>query len=279
MITDNPFLFMALIGSLLASLTSGIVGSYVVVKRIVFIAGSISHTVLGGMGICLWLRESFHLTWLHPLYGAILTAIVSSGLMGWIHLKAEHREDTVIAALWAAGMALGVIFVSLTPSYSVELVHFLFGNILWVSLLELWMLGGLGVVVLGIAITHHKKFTTLCFDETQVTLQGLSASRLYFLLLTLIALSVVLLIQVVGALLVIALLAIPPAIAGMVCKRLSGMIVLAIGISALFSILGMIAAYQLNWPPGATIAALSASAFLVLSLGKAKERRRIKSPL
>ena len=274
MFSNNPFLLMALIGSLLASMTSGIVGSYVVVKRIVFIAGSISHTVLGGMGICLWLRESFHLSWLHPMYGAILSAIASSALMGWIHLNARQREDTVIAALWAAGMAMGVIFVSMTPSYSVELVHFLFGNILWVSVTELWMLGVLGAVVLTIAITHHKKFTTLCFDELQVTLQGFSASRLYFLLLCLIALSVVLLIQVVGALLVIALLAIPPAIAGMFCKRLSVMIALAILISAVFSILGIITAYQLNWPPGATIAALSASAFLALSYGGTKKTSR-----
>ena len=273
MFTDNPFLLMALLGSLLASMTSGIVGSYVVVKRIVFISGSIAHSVLGGMGVCLWLRESFQWSWLHPMYGAILTAIISSALMGWIHLKARRqREDTVIAALWAAGMALGVIFVSMTPSYSVELVHFLFGNILWVSTRELWMLGFLGAIVLAIAITHHRKFTTLCFDEEQVALQGLSISRLYFLLLCLIALSVVLLIQVVGALLVIALLAIPPAIAGMFCKRLSSTIVFAVFLSAMFSICGIITAYQLNWPPGATIAALSASAFLILSYSHAKIR-------
>ena len=278
MFTDNPFLLMALLGSLLTSMTSGIVGSYVVVKRIVFISGSIAHSVLGGMGVCLWLRESLQWSWLHPMYGAILSAIASSALMGWIHLRARQREDTVIAALWAAGMALGVIFVSMTPSYSVELVHFLFGNILWVSSTELWMLSLLGAVVLTVAITHHRKFTTLCFDEEQVAMQGLSISRLYFLLLCLIALSVVLLIQVVGALLVIALLAIPPAIAGMFCKKLSSTIVLAVLLSAAFSILGIFTAYQLNWPPGATIAILSASAFLILSYGSTKKRKAQNPP-
>lgn len=273
MFSDNPFLLMALLASLLASITSGIVGSYVVVKRIVFISGSIAHSVLGGMGLCLWLRESLHLTWLHPIYGALLTAIASSAIMGRIHLKARQREDTIIAALWAAGMALGVIFVSMTPTYSVELVHFLFGNILWVSPTELWMLTLLGVVVPIVAVTHHKKFTTLCFDEEQIALQGFSISRLYFLLLCLIAFSVVLLIQVVGALLVIALLAIPPAIANLFCKKFSHMIVVAIVLSALFSILGIATAYQLNYPPGATIAALSATAFLFLCIWHHKKKR------
>ncbi len=256
---------MALIASLLASITSGIVGTYVVVKRIVFISGGIAHSVLCGVGVCLWLRESLGLSWIHPIYGALITAILSSALMGWIHLQAKEREDTVIASLWAAGMAVGVIFVSLTPSYSVELVHFLFGNILWVSSTELLLLSCLGAAVLGTTLIFHKKFTALCFDEVQVSLQGISHKRLYFLLLSLIALSVVILVQVVGALLVIALLAIPPAISSMFSHRLSTMIIFSVILSSLFSLVGIFSAYHLNWPPGATIATLAAAAYLLLS--------------
>ncbi len=257
---------MALFASLLASITSGVVGTYVVVKRIVFIAGSIAHSVLGGMGVCLWLKESYGLAWLHPILGALVTALLSSLMMGWIHLKAQEREDTIIATLWAAGMAIGVIFVSLTPSYSVELVHFLFGNILWVSRQELWLLAGLGAAVIAITVLYHKKFTTLCFDEVQLLLQGFSRRGIYFLLLGLIAVSVVLLIQVVGALLVIALLAVPPAISGMLTHRLSSMVLLSVALSSLFSLLGIIVAHRLNFPPGATIAALAAFCYLFLSL-------------
>ncbi|HAZ16196.1 MAG: metal ABC transporter permease [Chlamydiae bacterium GWC2_50_10] len=273
MLTDNPFLVMALIAALFSSVTSGIVGSYVVVKRIVFIAGSISHSVLGGMGVVLFLKSSCGWSWLHPLYGALVAAIASSLLMGWIHFKAQEREDTVIAALWAAGMAIGVIFVSLTPGYTVELTHFLFGNILWVSTSDLWLLAFLGIGVLLVSVIFHRRFTTLCFDEEQVSLQGFSRKRLYLLLLCLTALSLVLLIQIVGALLVIALLAIPPAIAGMLSHRFHHLIILAVLLSALFSLLGIFAAYQLNWPPGATIAALSSLVYLASFSLRNKQRR------
>ncbi|MDN3507578.1 MAG: metal ABC transporter permease, partial [Simkaniaceae bacterium] len=140
------FILFALLAGVLSSVAGGIVGSYVVVKRIVFIAGSIAHSVLGGMGLAIYLQRKAGLTWLMPIYGALAFALISAYLIGWIHLKYRQREDTVIASIWASGMAMGVIFLSLTPGYNVEVVNFLFGNILWTSANDLYTLIALDLV-------------------------------------------------------------------------------------------------------------------------------------
>ncbi len=258
-----PFLLTSLLAGLASSITSGIVGSYVVVKRIVFISGSIAHSVLGGMGFFLWLRRTYHLDWLDPLYGALIAAILSALLIGWIHLKYREREDTVIAAIWSTGMALGVIFVSFTPGYNVELMNFLFGNILWISQADLTLLISLAALVILVTVLLHQKFQAVCFDETEAELRGISAKKYYLILLSLVAISVVILIQVVGAILVIAMLAIPAAIASHFSKKLSHMMIQAVIFGALFTAIGLILSFYLNWPPGATIALVAALAYAV----------------
>ncbi|MEX0961991.1 MAG: metal ABC transporter permease [Simkaniaceae bacterium] len=260
---QNPFLLMALFAGLLASVASGIVGSYVVVKRIVFISGGISHSVLGGMGLCLYLQRTYNLPWLNPIYGALLTALLAAYLIGWIHLNYHQREDTVIGALWASGMALGVIFVSLTPGYNVELMNFLFGNILWTTLPDLVTLLVLDAIIITIVLLLHTKFLAICFDEKQSFLQMLPVRPLYFLLLSLIAITTVLLIQVIGAILVIAMLSLPAGIAGSFTKRLSTMMILATLVSFFFTLIGLFTSYILNWPPGATISLTTTLAFLI----------------
>lgn len=262
---NNPFLQFALLAGFAASITSGIIGSYVVVKRIVFISGSIAHSVLGGMGFCLWLKRVYGVTWITPLQGALAAALISALLIGWIHLKYKEREDTVIAALWSTGMAIGVIFIALTPGYTVELMHFLFGNILWVSKGDIILLLALDVFIATITLIFHRRFLAICFDEEQAQLQGVSVNALYLLLLSLVALSVVLLIQVVGAILIIAMLAIPPAIAGIFTHKLSRMMTIAILLGCFFTLFGTTASYALNWPPGATIS-LTAALFYLVSL-------------
>jgi zinc transport system permease protein len=262
------FFLMALFAGIASSITSGIIGSYVVVKRIVFISGSIAHSVLGGMGLCLYLKRTYNIEWLTPLQGAIAAALISAFLIGWIHLKYRQREDTVIAAIWSTGMAIGVIFISLTPGYNVELMNFLFGNILWVSQSDLWTLLSLDALVIITTLIFHRKFLAVCFDEQQATLQGLSVNGIYFILLALIAISTVILIHVVGAILVIAMLAIPAAIAGRYVKRLAPMMILAVLIGFLCMLLGLLASFQLNWPPGATIALIAALFYLASLLKK-----------
>ncbi|NGX39569.1 MAG: Manganese transport system membrane protein MntB [Chlamydiae bacterium] len=258
----HPFLLMALFAGLAASITSGIMGSFVVVKRIVFISGSISHSVLGGMGLFLWLKRTFDIEWLMPMQGAIVAAILSALLIGWIHLKYREREDTVIAALWSTGMSVGVIFIALTPGYNVELMHYLFGNILWVTKNDLWMLLILDVVVIGIVALFRTQFIAICFDEQQARLQKVRVKFFYLLLLCLIALSVVLLIQVVGAILVIAMLAIPAAIATTLTHRFGKLLLFSVLIGGVVCFFGIGASYKLNWPPGATIALVGSALYL-----------------
>src|SRR5579863_883045 len=188
-LAENPFLVMALAAGVAASFASGIIGSYVVVKRIVSMSGSIAHSVLGGMGVCLWLRRTYHLEFLTPLQGALAAGLLSALLMGWIHLKYKEREDTVIAAIWATGMSIGVIFIALTPGYNVELLNFLFGNILWVSHSDIALLLSLDVLIALTVGLFYRRFLAICFDEEQARLQKLSVTALYLLLLCLVAIS------------------------------------------------------------------------------------------
>lgn len=268
---SNSLLLAAVLASLAASIVSGIIGSYVVVKRIVFISGSISHSVLGGIGLCLWLERAKGVEWISPLYGALGAAILSALIIGWIHLNYRQREDSVIAALWSIGMAVGVLFISQTPGFNVELTNFLIGNILWVTHWDLYILGALDLIVILLVACLHKRFLAICFDEEQARLQGLPVNALYLLLLVLIAVSIVLLIQVVGIILVMTMLTIPAAIANLLTGRLSSMMAIAILLSGGLCLSGMGIAYHLDWPAGATIGLLAGVAY-VLSLLVLRER-------
>ena len=258
----NPLLLSAVLAGLASSVVSGIIGSYVVVKRIVFISGSISHAVLSGIGICLWLERTQGVTWASPLIGALIAAIISALIIGWIHLHYRQREDSVIAALWSIGMAVGILFISQTPGFNVELTNFLIGNILWVTPTDLYILFGLDLFILVVVFCLHKRFLAICFDEEQAQLQGIPVNTLYLLLLVLIAVSIVLLIQVVGIILVMTMLTIPAAIANLFTGRLSSMMFIAILLSCGFSLTGMWTAYHLDWPGGATIALIAGIAYV-----------------
>lgn len=262
-LATNSLLMSAVIAGLAASVVSGIIGSYVVVKRITFISGSISHSVLSGIGFCLWLERAKGVAWVSPLYGALVAAVASALIIGWIHLNYRQREDSVIAALWSIGMAVGVLFISQTPGFNVELTNFLIGNILWVTPADLYTLAGLDLFILATVFCLHKRFLAICFDEEQAQLQGVPVNALYLLLLVLTAVSIVLLIQVVGIILVMTMLTIPAAIANLFTARLSSMMVIAVGLSCAFCFGGMAAAFHLDWPGGATIALLAGIAYVV----------------
>lgn len=260
---SSSLLQYALLAALLASLASGIVGSYVVVKRIAFISGSIAHSVLGGMGFFLWLQRAKGLAWADPLWGALLAAILSALIIGWIHLNYRQREDAVIATIWSVGMAVGVLFIAETPGFNVELSSFLLGNILWVGRQDVISLLLLDGIIVVITLLLHKKFLAICFDEEQAWLQGLSVKGLYLLMLVLIAISTVILIQVVGIILAIAMLTLPATIAGLFAGRLSRIIFLAIICNALFAVMGTAISYEADWPTGATITLVAAFSYLL----------------
>jgi zinc transport system permease protein len=259
----SPLLQMAVLAAIGASFASGIIGSYVVVKRIVSISGSIAHSVLSGLGCALWLQRSYGLTWLLPFYGALVAGIISALIIGWVHLYYREREDAIIAMIWSVGMAIGVIFVSQVPGFNVELMNFLLGNVLWVSAWDLTLLGILDLIILVTVLIFHKRFLAICFDEKQAQLQGLPVGSLYLLLLVLIALSVVLLIYIVGIILVLSMLALPASIAGSFTYRLSRMMLIAVLLNIAFSIGGLAIAYKLDWPAGATIALFSGFIYLL----------------
>jgi zinc transport system permease protein len=261
---ENPFILMALWASLLASVASGVIGSFVIIKRISFIAGSIAHSILGGMGLCLWLQRTQGLSFCEPIYGAFFSAIASALFLGWIHLNYKEREDAIIAAIWSTGMAIGMIFLSLTPGNNVELFNYLFGNILFIDKIDLIQLSALNIILVGVVAFYYKRFLALCFDDEQALLQGVSVKKLYLFLLILVAISVVLLMQIIGVILVIALLTIPATLASLFTHRLSVMMAFAALFCALFSIFGIGVSTTLNWPPGATITLIAALSYLVL---------------
>ena len=254
----NPLLFYAILAGFFASIASGIIGSYVVVKRIAFIAGSIAHSVLGGIGFAVWLQSS----WFTPLHGALAAAVLSAVLISWIKQHGGQREDTAISAIWTIGMAAGIIFISLTPGFTVELSNYLIGNILWVSKQDLILLLILDFLIVATVLVLHKRLLAICFDEDQARLQGLPVRGLYLLLLILTSITIVLLIQVVGIVLVMTMLTIPAAIANFFTSRLSLMMGFAVLIAAALSFGGTAASYHFDWPAGATIALLAGASYV-----------------
>lgn len=264
----NPFILLALLSAALASIASGIVGTFVVVKRIVFIGGGISHAILGGIGLFIYLNSKFHLPCFSPLYGALFAGLASAAIMGWIYTKHKDREDSAIAAIWALGMSVGIIFASQTPGYNIELLNYLFGNILWANQNDALLLFILDLFLILITYRFRHSFVAICFNEKQASLQGLPVKKIYFLLLAMVAVTIVLLIQIIGAILLIAFLCTPAAIASRFTKSVFSLMVVATLFCLSFSFLGTFFALQFNWPLGATIATLSTSTYFLSLLIK-----------
>ena len=261
-LTREVFLQHALVAGLLASLGCGVIGTYVVVKRIGFIAGGIAHSVLGGMGIAYFLGA-------RPLVGALLAAVAAALVIGWVSLRLRQNEDTVIAAMWAVGMAVGVLFISRTPGYNADLMSYLFGNILMVSRTDLWIMAALDAVALLVVTLFSKQFLAVSFDEEFARVRNMHVEFFHLLLLCLVALTVVVLIQVVGLILVLALLTLPAAIAAQYSSRLLPIMALAVVLGMAFTCGGLALSYAPDLPAGATIILIAGAAyFLSLAAGK-----------
>ncbi|MCX5653607.1 MAG: metal ABC transporter permease [Planctomycetota bacterium] len=274
---NYAFVQYALLAGVLASIACGIVGTYVVVRRITYIAGGISHCVLGGIGAALYFQRVHGWTWLSPLYGAIAAALAAAMIIGIVSLRAKQREDTVIGALWAIGMAVGVLFIAKTPGYSQDLMSYLFGNILMVSQQDLWLIAALDALVVALGLVFYNQFLAVCFDEEFARVRGMRVEFFYLLLLGLTALTVVLLVTVVGIVLVIALLTLPVAVAGHFARRLWQMMALAAVFSMLFTTAGLAISYQPDLPAGATVIVLAGAVYLVVVIGARLLRPRISS--
>ncbi|MCX5836279.1 MAG: metal ABC transporter permease [Deltaproteobacteria bacterium] len=262
-----PFLQYALITGVLASIACGIIGSYVVTKRISYIAGSIAHTVLGGLGAARYFQTVYHWEWFHPLYGAVFAALISAVIIGLVSMRAKQREDTVIGSLWAVGMATGILFIYKTPGYNEDLMSYLFGSILMVSPQDLWMIAGLDILVVIAGVLFYNQFLALCFDEEYARLRGVHVEFYYLVLLCLTALTVVLLVTVVGIVMVIALITLPAAVAGELTKRLWHMMALSTVLTVLFTTAGLAVSYGPDLPAGATTIIIAGTTYLLVVLG------------
>lgn len=250
------FMRNAVLAGVLASIACGIVGSLVVVNRLVLLSGGIAHSAYGGVGLALFLGFS-------PTLGATLFALGAGIAMGTVTLRSKHRADTVIGVMWAVGMALGVVFVELSPGYNVDLMGYLFGSILAVPHTEIWFLATLDLAILLAAVFLYKELVAMSYDEEFAFVVGIPVTVLYLFLILLTALTVVLVIRVVGLILVIALLTIPPYIAEKITRSLGQMMVLSCLLGIFFTLVGLWFSYRFNLTSGATIILVSGTAFFL----------------
>ncbi len=261
-----PFFRYAVITGLLSSIPFGIIGTYVVVRRISYIAGAISHSVLGGIGAGLYMEKALGVTWFGPLHGAIAVALLAAVILTLVSLTAKQREDSVIGALWAAGMAAGLLFIAKTPGYN-DPMSYLFGNILMITKNDIFLIIALDAVVVTLVFFLYNQLLALCFDEEYASLRGISTHWLYLLLLCLTALTIVLLVRIVGIVMVIALLTLPAAIAGNFAKNIKTMMILSILFCSMFIVVGLGASFTHDLPSGPVIIGIAATCYLFIVLG------------
>ncbi len=266
MIEALQFEFMqhALLAGLLVSFAAGIIGSLIVVNRMVFLAGGIAHTSYGGIGLAVYLGLPIFL-------GASVFAVGAALLIAALTLKKRHRMDTFIGLIWAVGMAIGVIFVDLTPGYNVDLMSYLFGSILAVSSEDLYFMGVLLALILFVVTFWYRDILAVSYDSEYAGLRGVNVKFFYTLILILSALTVVIAIKVVGLILVIAMLTIPVYIAEKLSKSLFSMMFLSGAIATLFTLVGLWMSYTYDLTSGASIiiiSAVSLGAFLLLQKNK-----------
>ncbi|MDO5552805.1 MAG: metal ABC transporter permease [Planctomycetia bacterium] len=287
---EFAFLRMAFLLSAIASVTFGLIGTFVVVRRIGYMAGALSHCAFGGVGIGLWFIQSLIVgscglrllipndelrnklaARLDPVLFAVMTAVLCSLLIGWIRRKAGEREDTLIGILWSVGMAIGLLFLDRTAGY-VAVTGYLFGDILLISHTDLIITTALSATVLLLTCLFFHPLEAICFDEEYARLRNIPVDVYNQLLLVLIAMSVVLMLRIVGMVLVIAMLTIPAATAARFTRRLGPMIVLAILFCFAASWIGILLSYLLNFSSGPMII-MTTALFYVLSSVRIRRRR------
>jgi zinc transport system permease protein len=255
------FFLKAFLAAIFASISCGIIGSYIVSRRIVFISGGITHASFGGIGLAFFLG-------FNPLLGAVAFAVLSALGIQFFTKVAEVREDSSIAIWWSLGMALGIIFVFLTPGYTPNLMSYLFGNILTVTVSELWWMFILNMVIIAFFVLLFRKILYIAFDEEFARAAGLPVNLFNYLTIILIALTVVLNIRVVGIILILSLLTIPQATANLYTNDFRRLLILSSVFAFVGTISGLFISYFLDIPSGAAIIFTLVVIFGVLRLIK-----------
>ena len=264
------FMINALLAGLLASVICGIIGTFVVVNRIAFLAGGIAHAAYGGIGLAFFFGIPY-------IVGTLGFTLFAALLMAAITLKAKERADTFIGVLWAGGMGLGVILLDLTPGYNVDLMSYLFGSILAVPKSDLWQMLIVCLSVGVIVLFFYNDLLAMSYDEEFAQLRGVPVKGLYFLLIGMIALSIVMIIRVVGLILVIALLTIPPYIAEKYAQSLRMMMLISTLLCCMFTMAGLWLSYIFNLTSGATIIMVAVAAFFISFLVQYLKTKRLYS--
>ncbi len=268
-----PFVRNALLAGLLSAVLFGVLGSVVTVKRIAGLAGAISHAVLGGIGMALYLSASGMVPGLPPIAGALAFALAAALVIGFVSLRAKQREDTVINALWAIGMSIGVLFIAKTPGYA-DPMSYLFGNILLVSTRDLYLLAALDAAVVFLAWRFYPQLEASAFDEEFARVRGVPVDAVFIAILAVTAVAVVLLQTFVGIVMVIAMLTLPAGTASFGARSLSAMMAGATALSAAFTTAGLAASWALDLPAGAVVVVTAGGVFLASSALAAVLRKR-----
>ncbi len=258
MIEALQFEFMrnALAAGLLASVICGIMGTLVVVNRIVFLSGGIAHAAYGGIGLAFFFKWPY-------LLGTIGFSLFAAMVMAAISHTVKHRADTIIGVIWALGMAFGIILIDLTPGYNVDLMSYLFGSILTVPRSDLIIMAVVGVIMTILVVYYYQDLLAMSYDEEFARIRGVPVKKLYFGLIGMLAVAIVLVIQVVGLILIIALLTIPPFIVEKYANSLVQMMVASSLLGAVFTVSGLWISYHYNLTSGASIIMVSGIVFLI----------------
>lgn len=248
------FMWQALLASFFAAVACGVIGSLVVVNRMVFLAGGIAHAAYGGVGLAIFLSL--------PILPVVLVFSISCALIiGMISFSRKHHTDALVSALWSVGMALGVIFVSLSPGYQADLMGYLFGSILTILPSDILIMMGLDIILLTWVCLLYREIVAVSYDMEYAQVIGIPAVTIYYLILVLTAVTVILLMRFVGLILVIAMLSIPSYLAERWSGSLKTMMILSAIITFCFMVSGLIFAYELNLPAGAVMIAIAGICF------------------
>lgn len=276
---DYPFLARAVAAALLASVLCGTVGTLAVVRRSTYVAGAVSHAVLAGIGFARYAAHAWGWGWLTPTGGAFAAAALAAAILsGASRQGGMARPDTVLSLLWTVGMAAGLAFMSAVPGYQEDLMGYLFGNILLVTPGDLAWMAALSAVAVGSTALLWRHVLAVAFQRDLARVRGVPTRAVDLLLALLEAFSVVLLARIVGVVLVIALLAIPAATAGLVARRLAPMMLLAAVLCAATSVGGLAIAYAPDWPSGPTIVLVSAAVHVLVLVARRLSRRILDAP-
>lgn len=255
-IGSQPILMYAIIAGILASVVAGVIGTFISLKNISYVSGGIAHAILGGIGIAYFAGTDEYI-------GAIIFALAAAVIISLVHQYQKENENVIIGALWAVGMAVGIVFMYLTPGYSVDLSTYIFGSIILLSKHDLILIAILTGIISVSAFIFYRQFIAISFDTEHARLKGLNITLIYMLLLSLISLSVVILVKITGLIMLIALFTLPAAIARMWISRIFSIMVFAFILCFLAMFSGFYASYSLELPAGSMIVLIIGGIYFV----------------